>query len=138
MMPEAMLPAIPNASTVAAAGAPVAAATAAAAPIAPITAVGWKPAACVAFPAASPRRHINSWPAARPRRTSGPVRALGLGDGQDGRNDDGAGMYRASLEGVVEVLAMRRRAVDHGRRLGRPALPRADDPRGSGSRPGIP
>ena len=60
MMPEAMLPAIPNALTVAAAGARVAAATAAAAPIAPITAVGWKPAACVAFPAASPRRHISS------------------------------------------------------------------------------
>ena len=37
-----------------------------------------------------------------------------LGECQHGGNDDGAGVDRAALEGVVEVLAMRGGAVDEG------------------------
>ncbi len=34
---------------------------------------------------------------------------------QDRRHDHRAGMHRAALEGIVEILAMRRGAVDEGR-----------------------
>ncbi len=35
-----------------------------------------------------------------------------LAGGKHRGHDDGAGMHRAAFEGVVEVLAMRRRAID--------------------------
>ena len=45
---------------------------------------------------------------------------------QHGRHDDGAGVHRAALERVVEILAMRRRAVDQ-RRAGRAERARMTD-----------
>ena len=43
-----------------------------------------------------------------------PVKLLLLGGGEHRRHDDGAGMHGPALEGVVEVLAVGRRAVDEG------------------------
>ena len=37
--------------------------------------------------------------------------AVALGDRQHGRHDDDAGMHRTAFEGVVEILAMRGKAV---------------------------
>ena len=66
MMPDAMLPAMPSASTVCFLSSFSAAATPAAAPIAPNTAVGWKPALCTAFGTTRLRRHSTSTPTAMP------------------------------------------------------------------------
>ena len=43
-----------------------------------------------------------------------PVRIVPLAGRQHRRHDHRAGMHRAALEGVVEILAMRRGAVDEG------------------------
>ena len=45
------------------------------------------------------------------------VRPMALAGGQHGGHDDGARVYRPSLERIVEILAMRRGAV-HKRRVG--------------------
>ena len=42
------------------------------------------------------------------------AQALALGDGEHRGNHDRAGVHRPALEGVVEVLAVRRGAVDEG------------------------
>ncbi len=42
------------------------------------------------------------------------VGIVALAGGEHGRHDDGAGMHRSALERVVEILAMRRGAVDEG------------------------
>ena len=42
------------------------------------------------------------------------VRIMPLAGGEHRRHDHGAGMDRAALESVVEILAMRGRAVDEG------------------------
>ena len=60
---------------------------------------------------------------------------LGLGHCKHGWNDNRARMHRASFERVVEILAMRRGAVDHRGGLGPEALLRTDDRTGSGSCP---
>ena len=51
-----------------------------------------------------------------------PSRLLLLGGGEHGRHDDGAGVHRAALEGVVEVLAVGGGAVDEGGAGGAEAL----------------
>ena len=66
MMPDAIEPTTPSASTSCAFFQPSALATAAAAPMAPNTAVGWKPALCTIFGATRPSRHISSTPTAMP------------------------------------------------------------------------
>ena len=43
------------------------------------------------------------------------VRAVPLAGGEHRRHDHGAGMHRPALEGIVEILAMRRGAVDERR-----------------------
>ena len=68
-----------------------------------------------------PKQHILSRP------------SLVLGGGQHRRDDDGAGMHRAALEGVIEILAMRRRAIDEGCRRCRVPARMPDN----GCRPGI-
>ena len=72
MMPLAMLPAMPSASTICLRSSRSAAPTPAAAPIAPNTAVGWKPALCTAFGATRLSRHITSTPTAMPRSAASP------------------------------------------------------------------
>ncbi len=54
-----------------------------------------------------------------------PVRIVPLAGRQHRRHDHGAGMHRAALKRVVEVLAMRRDAVDKGgaRGIQRPPMP---------------
>ncbi len=42
------------------------------------------------------------------------VRIMPLAGGEHRRHDHGAGMHRAALKSVVEILAMRGRAVDEG------------------------
>ena len=42
------------------------------------------------------------------------VRLVPLAGGEHRRHDHRAGMHRPAFEGVVEILAMRRRAVDEG------------------------
>ena len=49
-----------------------------------------------------------------PSERRGAVGLVPLAGGEHRRHDHGAGMDRAALEGVVEILAMRRRAVDEG------------------------
>ena len=93
-----------------------AAPTPAAAAIAPNTAVGWKPALCTALGTTRLRRQMVSTPTAMPSSAAAPVEALLLGGGEHGRHDDGAGVHRAALEGVVEVLAVGGGAVDEGGR----------------------
>ena len=93
---------------------PSAAPTPAAAPIAPNTAVGWKPALCTSFGATRPSRHIVSMPTAMPSSAGVAVELVALAGRQHRRHDHGAGMHRAALEGVVEILAVRRGAVDEG------------------------
>ena len=44
----------------------------------------------------------------------GTLRAMPLAGGEHRRHDDGAGVHRAAFERVVEILAMRRGAVDEG------------------------
>ena len=53
------------------------------------------------------------------------VRIMPLAGGEHRRHDHGAGMDRAALEGVVEILAMRGRAVDESgaRRIQRALVP---------------
>jgi hypothetical protein len=53
------------------------------------------------------------------------VEAEALGDGEHRRHDDGTGMDRPALERVVEILAMRRRAVDErgARAVAGPGVP---------------
>ena len=53
-------------------------------------------------------------PTAMPSQRRLAVEAVALAGGQHRRHDHRAGMHRAALEGVVEILAMRRRAVDEG------------------------
>ena len=57
-------------------------------------------------------RHMSSTPTASPFMTSRAGEAALLGQGEHRRHDHGAGMDRPALEGVVEILAMRGRAVD--------------------------
>ena len=92
-----------------------AAATPAAAPMAPKIAVGWKPALWVRIGATRLSRHITSTPTAMPSSAVAAVRMVPLARGEHRRHDDRAGMHRPALERVVEVLAMRRRAVDERR-----------------------
>src|SRR5258708_3177626 len=66
MMPPAMLPAMPSASTICLALSPRAAPTPAAAPIAPKIAVGWKPALWTAFGTTRLNRQSTSVPTAIP------------------------------------------------------------------------
>ncbi len=46
------------------------------------------------------------------------AQAMALGRREHGRHDDRTGMHRTALVGVVEILAVRRGAVDEGRRFG--------------------
>ena len=87
-------------------------------------------------------RHDQAQPANRldpdgdAEQRRGARKLLLLGGGQHGRHDDGAGMHGPALEGVVEVLAVGRRAVDE-RRAGGAERPRvADGGRRAGIRPG--
>ena len=64
------------------------------------------------------------------------VETLLLGDGEHGRHDDGTGVHGSALEGVVEVLAVGRGAVDEGRTRGAEVLQVADGGRGAGIGPG--
>ncbi len=114
MMPEAKLPAMPSASTSCLALRPSAAPTPAAAPMTPKIAVGWKPALCTAFGTTvlKPAHRLGADRDAEQRR--GAVRPVALAGRQHRRHDHRAGMHRAALEGVVEILAMRRGAVDEG------------------------
>ena len=82
--------------------------------MAPNTAVGWKPALCTIFGATRPSRHITSMPTAMPASASAPSSRVALAGRQHRRHDHRAGMHRPALEGVVEILAVRRRAVDEG------------------------
>ena len=74
MMPDAIEPTTPNASTICFWFRPSALPTAAAAPIAPNTAVGWKPALCTIFGATRPSRHMISMPTAMPSSAALPPR----------------------------------------------------------------
>jgi hypothetical protein len=58
-----------------------------------------------------------------------------LGGGQHRRYDDGAGVHRPALEGVVEVLAMRGGAVDEGGPSGAERPGMADGRSRAGIRP---
>ena len=66
MMPPAMEPAMPSASTICLRSSCRAAPTPAAAPMAPNTAVGWKPALCTAFGTTMLKRQMTSTPTAMP------------------------------------------------------------------------
>ena len=77
--------------------------------------MGWKPALCTALGATKLSRQIVSTPTAIPLSARQPVEAFLLGRGQHRRDDHRAGMHRTAFEGVVEILAMRRRAVDESR-----------------------
>ena len=80
----------------------------------PKIAVGWKPALCTAFGTTvdEPAHGLDADRDAEQRR--GAVRLVALAGRQHRRHDHRAGMHRAALEGVVEILAMRRGAVDEG------------------------
>ena len=67
-----------------------------------------------------------STPTAMPSSACCAVQMLLLGGGEHGRHDDGAGVHGPALEGVVEVLAVGRGAVDEGRAGGAEALRVAD------------
>ena len=114
MMPEAKLPAMPSASTSCLALRPSAAPTPAAAPMTPKIAVGWKPALCTAFGTTVESRHMVSVPTAMPKSAAAPSALVALAGRQHRRHHHRAGMHRAALEGVVEILAMRGGAVDEG------------------------
>ncbi len=72
MMPPAMEPAMPSASTSWRAVSLSAAPTPAAAAMAPNTAVGWKPALCTALGATRLSRQITSTPTAMPSSAAAP------------------------------------------------------------------
>ncbi len=72
MMPLAMLPATPRASTICAGVKRSAAPTPAAAPIAPNTAVGWKPDLCTALGTTVLSRQVTSTPTAMPISAASP------------------------------------------------------------------
>ena len=55
-----------------------------------------------------------STPTAMPSSADAPVRVVPLAGRQHRRHDHGAGMHRPALEGVVEILAVGRGAVDEG------------------------
>jgi len=74
MMPLAMLPAMPSASTVCFLFRPRVRDTASVAAMAPRMAVGWKPALWIAFGMTIDRRHNASMPAAMPTSASSPLR----------------------------------------------------------------
>ena len=59
-------------------------------------------------------RHMVSTPTAMPSSAARAVRIVPLAGREHRRHDHRAGMHRAALEGVVEILAMRRGAVDEG------------------------
>ena len=105
---------MPSASTICLAFKPSAAPTPAAAPITPKIAVGWKPALCTAFGTTvrEPAHTLGADRDAEQRR--GAVRSVALAGRQHRRHHHRAGMHRAALEGVVEILAMRGGAVDEG------------------------
>src|SRR5262252_3631881 len=102
MMPPAMLPAIPSASTERFLSSPNAAETPRVAAIAPSTLVGWNPALWISLGATRERRQRGS-----------PVAAEALARGEHRRNDHRARVHRPAFEGVVEILAVGRGAVDH-------------------------
>ena len=112
MMPDAMLPAMPSADAIASGGSRSAAPTAPAAASAPNTAVGWKPALCVAFGATRLSRHSSSVAGHDADEQPVAAESFALARGQDRGNNDRARMHRAALERVVEIFAVRRRAVD--------------------------
>ena len=60
-------------------------------------------------------RHITSHADRNAAQQIGAGQAMALGRRQHGGHDDRSGMHRTALEGVVEVLAVRRGAVDEGR-----------------------
>ena len=93
-------------------------AAAAAAPIAPSTAVGWKPALWISFGATRLRaaHELAAHRHAAQRILAGDL--FPLADREHRRHDHRAGVHRAALEGVVEVLAVRRGAVDERRAAG--------------------
>ena len=62
---------------------------------------------------AEPAEHLGADRDAGQRHA--PVRMVPLAGRQNRRHDHRAGMHRPALEGVVEILAMRRGAVDEGR-----------------------
>ena len=108
----------------------IAAPTPAAAAIAPNTAVGWKPALCTALGATKLSRQIVSTPTAIPLSAIPPVEAFLLRRGQHRWDDHRARVHRTAFKGVVEILAMRRRAVDESRARRAQGVGVADD-RGS-------
>ena len=81
-----------------------------------------RPCAC-AFGATRLSRHITSTPTAIPSSAAAPSGLIALASGEHRRHDHRAGMHRTTLEGVVEILAMRGGAVDEGG--ARRAQPRA-------------
>ena len=85
--------------------------------MAPKIAVGWKPALCVIIGATvlEPAHRLDADRDAEQRGR--PVRIVTLAGRQHRRHDHRAGMDRAALEGVVEILAMAGGAVDEERRL---------------------
>ena len=62
---------------------------------------------------AEPAQHLDADRDAEQRRLT--VRSVPLAGREHRRHDHRAGMHRPALEGVVEILAMRRGAVDEGR-----------------------
>ena len=107
-----MLPAMPSASTIACGSSPSAAPTPAAAAMAPNIAVGWKPALCTRLRRTTAA--AGTWSRRRPRcrAARGAVGLVTLAGRQHRRHDHRAGMHRAALEGVVEILAVGGGAVD--------------------------
>ena len=118
MMPPAMLPAMPSASTVCRRSSPIAFAAASAAPIVPSTLVGWKPALWIALGMIIDSRHVASTPATMPSERRAAVAPETLARGEHRRERHRARMDRPAFEGVVEVLAVRGRAVDERRSAG--------------------
>ena len=57
--------------------------------------------------------------------------AVALRRGEHGGHDHGAGVYRAAFVGVVEVFAVRGRAVDEGRAFGTQRCVMAEDGAGA-------
>ncbi len=67
---------------------------------------------CTAFGTTVESRHITSVPTAMPSNAAGAVRLVAFASRQHRRHHHRTGMHRPALEGVVEILAMGRGAVD--------------------------
>ena len=113
MMPPAMLPAMPSASTDCFLSRPSAADTPTVAAIAPSTLVGME-SRLVDQLGRDQAQPAQGFHARRDSEQRGGAAALeALARGEHGGNDDRARVHRPALEGVVEILAVRGGAVDH-------------------------